>query len=125
VVAIVGDGGFLMTGMEVTTALNYNVPVIWVILNNGGLGMVKHGQRLSPHAAEVCNDFQMVDFAKVAKGLGVQSIRVTQPGTLSADLMNQLLSSGKPAVIDVVIDADEPPPIGQRIKALGAVYHEV
>ena len=124
VVAIVGDGGFLMTGMEVTTALNYNVPVIWVILNDGGLGMVRHGQRMSEHASEICSDFQMVDFAKVAKGLGVQSIRVTQPGTLSADLMNQLLSSGKPAVIDVVIDPDESPPIGQRIKALGDVYDE-
>ena len=45
VIAIVGDGAFLMNGMEVATAVNYNLPVIWVILNDAQLGMVYTGKR--------------------------------------------------------------------------------
>lgn len=124
VVAIVGDGGFQMNGMEVATAVNHNVPVIWIILNDSGLGMVRHGQRMSRKAIEVCNTYQRVNFVKIAEGLGARGVRITRPGELNRKLMDELINSGRPTVIDVHIDAEEPPPIGSRIKSLGDVYIE-
>src|SRR5262245_35480736 len=46
VVSIIGDGGFLMNGMEVSTAVHYRQQVIWVVLNDAGYGMANHALRL-------------------------------------------------------------------------------
>lgn len=124
VVAIVGDGGFLMHGMEVATAVNHHVPVIWVVLNDAGLGMVRHGQRMSPRALEVCHSFERVDFKALATVLGARGVRVTRPGEINTEMMAEIIAGGQPTVIDVVIDAEEAPPIGSRVKAIGSVYDD-
>ena len=46
VVSITGDGGFLMNGMEVSTAVHYGKQVIWVVLNDAGYGMIHHAFRM-------------------------------------------------------------------------------
>lgn len=46
VVALLGDGAFGMHGMEIHTAAEYHLPIIWVVLNNGGHGMVYNGEKL-------------------------------------------------------------------------------
>src|SRR5262249_24076204 len=46
VIALVGDSAFAMNGMEVHTAVEHDVPVIWIVLNNSGHGMIFHGERL-------------------------------------------------------------------------------
>lgn len=124
VVAIVGDGGFLMNGMELTTAVNYNIAVIWIILNDSGLGMVRHGQRMSDNAMETSHSFVEVNFATLAESLGAVGVRIDKPGQLDHKLMSELIAMDKPVVIDVVIDPDEIPPIGSRLSALKEVYDE-
>lgn len=60
IVSLVGDGAFLMNGFEVATAVNYNIPVIWVVLNNAMLGMVHHGRRLfkKPIPEDIPSEFR-------------------------------------------------------------------
>jgi acetolactate synthase I/II/III large subunit len=122
VVAIVGDGGFLMNGMEVATAVNYNIPVIWVILNDAQLGMVYHGQKMATNGRVVASTFKRVDFVKIAEGLGAQGMKIEKPGEINRALMDEIIASGKPAVLDVLIDPEEPPPMKSRMAALEKVY---
>lgn len=118
VVSIVGDGGFLMNGMEVATAVNHDIPVIWVVENNAQLGMVYHGQQMSKRAHVTSCEFKRVDFVKIAEGLGAQAYRVERPGEINARFMAEIINSNRPTVIDVIIDACERPPIQSRIKSL-------
>ncbi|RWX46300.1 acetolactate synthase-1/2/3 large subunit [Candidatus Electrothrix aarhusensis] len=120
VVAIVGDGSFLMNGFEVATAVNYKVPVTWVILNNAMLGMVYHGRRLYkkavPDAMEPC--FQRVDYVKIAEGLGARGIHLDANTPLSDSLVEDILTAQVPTVLDVWIDDQAVPPIHGRIKSM-------
>ncbi len=122
VVAIVGDGGFLMNGMEVAAAVNYNKQVIWVVENNSELGMVSHSRRLLSIPYNTGAEFRQVDFVKIAEGLGARGIRVTKPGEINKDMMNGIIKSGMPTVIDVIIDPAEAPPLGSRIDAIKGSY---
>ena len=117
VVTLVGDGSFQMNGFEVATAVNYNIPVIWVVFNNAMLGMVYHGRRLfaKPIPEGVPSRFSRVDFARVAEGLGARGITVREPADLTAELIEDVLRSGRPAVLDVWIDHEAVPPIHSRI----------
>ncbi len=125
VIAIVGDGGFLMNGMEVATAVNYNVAVIWIVLNDGGLGMVRHGQRMSEQAMETSHAFTPINFVSLAESLGAVGVRINKAGQLNRQLMQKLIAMDKPVIIDVLIDPDEVPPIGSRLSALQEVYDEI
>ncbi|MEK7287573.1 MAG: thiamine pyrophosphate-binding protein [Elusimicrobiota bacterium] len=117
VVAIVGDGAFAMMGMEVLTAATYDIPVIWIVLNDGRLNTVYHGQQLQYAGRHIATEFHRMDISKIAEGLGALAATVERPNRIS-EVLNQMLDAGRPAVIDVRIDADEIPPIESRVRAL-------
>ncbi|MDI6729618.1 MAG: thiamine pyrophosphate-binding protein [Thermodesulfovibrionales bacterium] len=123
VIAIVGDGSFLMNGMEVATAVNYNIPVIWVVMNNSMLGMVYHGWKLLCSPEGFQPRFKQVNFVKIAEGLGARGIRITRPGEISKKFMNDIISSGVPTVLDVIIDPEEVPPIQSRTETIERLYN--
>ncbi len=114
VVAICGDGGFLMNGMEVATAVNYNIPVIWIIHNNAKLGAIHHIQKLMYKGNCIASSYNRVDFAAVAKGLGADGYTISKPNELGT-IMPKIIARKRPAVIDAIIDAREPPPVQSRI----------
>lgn len=122
VVALVGDGSFLMNGMEVATAVNYNIPVIWVIMNNSMLGMVYHGRKLAGLPEGIESTFKPVDFVKLAEGFGARGIRITRPGEINREMMAEIISTGVPTVLDVIVDPEEVPPIHSRIASLEKLY---
>lgn len=123
VVALVGDGSFLMNGMEVATAVNYCIPVIWVVMNNARLGMVYHGRKLASIPEGLESNFKPVDLAQVAEGLGARGIRITKPGEINKAMMDEILASGRPTVLDVLIDPETVPPIHSRIATLEKSYN--
>ncbi len=117
VIAVVGDGCFQMNGMEVATAVNYDIPVVWIVQNNAKLGMVHELQKFSLGEKTVSTTFKEVNLAKVAEGLGAQGFRIEKPGEL-AKVLPQALKSGKPTVIDCIIDSEEVPPLDRWVKGV-------
>ncbi|GAM09082.1 putative acetolactate synthase large subunit [Geobacter sp. OR-1] len=122
VISLVGDGSFLMNGMEVATAVNHGIPVIWVVMNNSMLGTVYHARKLSRIPEGIPSRFKEVDFVKLAEGLGARGIRITEPGQINREMMNEIISSQLPTVLDVIIDPEEVPPIHSRITSLEKLY---
>jgi acetolactate synthase-1/2/3 large subunit len=118
VVAIVGDGCFLMNGMEIATAVNYDIPVVWIVQNNAKLGLVHDLQRFSLGDKTVSTTFKEVNLARVAEGLGAKGYRIERPGELS-EILPAAIEHAVPSVIDVIIDPDEVPPIERWVKGVG------
>ena len=117
VVCITGDGSMLMSGQEITVAIEHNLTVIFIILNDSALGMVKHGQRLSG-AEQIGFEIPIVDFAALANALGAPGFIIESPQDLEALDMPSLYTRRGPTVLDVRVDPEEVPPIGSRIKIL-------
>lgn len=122
VIAIVGDGSFAMNGMEIHTATENNIPVIWLVHNNGGHGMVYMGEKIQFGGRFHHSLFQKpMDICKMAEGMGALAIRITKPGELKT-VISTALAANKPVVIDAVIDVEEVPPFGSRMKALDKFF---
>jgi len=117
VVCLTGDGSYLMSGQEITVAVAEQLPVIFVVLNDQALGMIKHGQRLSG-AEPIGYELPAVDFAMIAKGMGAQAYTIRSVKDFQALDIDQICNANKPTLLDVHIDPEEVPPIGTRVKTL-------
>ncbi|MEM8720650.1 MAG: thiamine pyrophosphate-dependent enzyme [Cyanobacteria bacterium P01_G01_bin.39] len=114
-VAIVGDGSMLMNN-EISTAVRYQIPAVWIVLNDGHYNMCKQGMSLLGFQ-EIDTEIPQVDFVKIAQGMGADGIRVAQESDIQSAL-EIAMASNKPFVIDVIIDATQAAPIGHRIMSL-------
>lgn len=102
VAALVGDGGFLMTGPEIETAVRLGAPVIVVVLRNGLYGTIAmHQVRELGRPTGV--DIGTVDLAGMARSLGAEGISVNDTADLEPAL-RRALECGRPAVVDVACD---------------------
>ncbi|MCC6207619.1 MAG: thiamine pyrophosphate-binding protein, partial [Gammaproteobacteria bacterium] len=119
VVCLVGDGSYLMSGQEITTAILHELCVIFIVLNDGALGTVKHGQRLA-QAERIGYDLPPVDYAALASALGAEAYRVRSPEDLQGLDVRRLCRRRAPALIDVYIDGEETPPLAERMDMLAA-----
>jgi acetolactate synthase-1/2/3 large subunit len=117
VVCITGDGSMLMNGQEITVAQQHGVRVIFIVLNDRQLGMVRHGQQLS-EAEEIGTQLPSVDFAAFARAMGIDGFIVEGPDELMALDVAAMCNKSGPSLLDVRIDRDEIPPIGLRIGGL-------
>jgi acetolactate synthase-1/2/3 large subunit len=117
VVCITGDGSVLMNGQEMTVALTEKLTVLFVILNDAALGMVKYGQRLAG-AEEIGFELPTVDFRLLAESLGIPGHVIhTAQDFENLDLEKILRHSG-PTVLDVRVDKNEVPPMELRLRTL-------
>jgi len=107
VLALVGDGGFAMTMMELITAKKYSRPIKVVIFNNSKLGMIKFEQEVMGYP-EWGVDLYNPDFSKLAESIGIEGIRIEDPKDLDEGL-KKLKESKGPFVMDVVVDPNERP----------------
>lgn len=120
VVCLTGDGSYLMSGQEITVAQTERLPVLFVVLNDASLGMVKHGQRLA-QAEPIGFQLPAIDFAAQARALGIPGIAIDSEAELATLDLVGLLSRNGPTLLDVRIDAEQEPPIRMRLEALGTV----
>src|SRR5579884_2684170 len=108
VVAVVGDGGFTMLMGEVATLVKYKLPVKVVIIKNNTLGQIKWEQMVMEGNPQFGVDLQPIDFAAYGKACGAAGYTITDPGTCEATLREALALPG-PAVVQAVVDPNEPP----------------
>jgi len=120
VVCITGDGSYLMSGQEISTAAAENLPVVYVILNDHAYGMVMHGQRLAG-AEPIAYELPRIDFCKMAEAMGIAAHVIESPADFDLVDFDRLLSRTGPTLLDVRIDREEPPPMMMRLKTLGSV----
>lgn len=117
IACITGDGSWLMSGQEITTALQQQLPVFYIILNDSALGMVKHGQNLTG-GESIGYDLPVIDYAAMARATGANGYIIETADDLNNIKIQELLEQRRPTVLDVRIDAEEVPPLGGRIKVL-------
>jgi acetolactate synthase-1/2/3 large subunit len=111
VVCLTGDGSVLMNGQEITVAVDEQLPVIFIVLNDQSYGMVKHRHReVVENPLEF--DIPPVDFCLMAKSMGAEGYAIHSTAELGClDVMALCKRSG-PTLLDVYIDREEIPPIG-------------
>lgn len=117
VVCITGDGSMLMNGQEISSAVADRLTVIFVVLNDSALGMVKHGQRLA-NAERIACDLPPTDFAAMARAMGSQAFTVRCPADFLALPFEEICARKGPTLLDVHIDPEKVPPMKLRVRIL-------
>ena len=103
VICVSGDGGFKMTGNELYTIAKNKLPVISIVFNNTGLGMIRQLQQVVFDGRyTACEQPPVLDFVAYANAFGIKGQRVDTPEKL-ADAVRLGLSSQEPMLIEVVI----------------------
>jgi len=107
VVDIAGDGSIQMNIQEMATAMQYNLPVKVVILNNGYLGMVRQWQELfyDKRYSQTCMK-QAPDFVKLAEAFGALGLRAHKPEEVEQVLEKGLAYNG-PVIMDFIVEEEE------------------
>jgi len=119
-VCITGDGSVLMSGGDITVALQENLNILFVVLNDSEYGMVKHGQRLGS-GEPIGFSLPEIDFVQWGKSMGIPGYRIDSPIDLEKLDISKIISQPGPKIFDVRVDPEEVPPIKNRLQALGTV----
>lgn len=116
---ITGDGCVAMHGGEFLAAAYYKLPIVYLVLNNSGYGMVKWGQQLIyGRAAAELGDHRF-DIAKFAEAAGCHSIKICDLSDWNSVSLPTLLEQRKPIIIEVKLgDSAETPPMADRVNLL-------
>jgi acetolactate synthase-1/2/3 large subunit len=116
-VSICGDGGFTMTPHVLCTAVEYDIPAVWVVWNNFSWGAIRdiqyglfegrelgtafyHGENREPYNP---------DFAAMARSCGVEASTITQSSDF-APALEHAIKQNKPYLLDVHVDSEVRPP---------------
>lgn len=102
VLAICGDGGFMMNCQELETAIRYGIPVVVLILNDNGFGFIKWKQK-KMHFEDFGLDYGNPDFSLFARSFGAVGIRIKEDDDL-AEVLEKAFALNKVAVIECPID---------------------
>jgi len=112
VVCVVGDGGLTMLMGEIATLVKYNLNVKVVVIKNNVLGMIKWEQMALEGNPEFGVELQPIDFAGFAMNCGAAGFTIERPEDAAATLRQALEHEG-PALIQAIVDPNEPPMPGQ------------
>ena len=107
VIDIAGEASVLMTMQEMSTAVQYKLPIKIFILNNEYMGMVRQWQEIL-HEKNYSESYTaaLPDFVKLAEAYGCIGIRANKPDELDGKI-EQMLSVNKPVIFDCVVDKEE------------------
>jgi acetolactate synthase-1/2/3 large subunit len=115
-ITLMGDGAFMMSSNVVATAVEYNLPAIWIILNNYGPNLERKAQlglygrshawgNFTKHDGS--NSFYNPDFVKLAESCGAKGAHVKSPNQVH-DAVVEAINSKSPFVIEVEMNRDAP-----------------
>lgn len=104
VVAVVGDGGFLMAATELSTAAQHRIGLVTVVFNNSAYGNVQRDQQTRFAGRTIASDLPPIDYLSLAASMGVAAERVDSPEAL-APVLKKAIDKDAPALIEVTVDA--------------------
>jgi acetolactate synthase-1/2/3 large subunit len=105
VVCFAGDGDFLMSGQELATAVQYELPIVVIVVNNGMYGTIRMHQERQFPGRVVGTDLVNPDFAAYARAFGAHGETVTETAAFP-DAFERALAAGTPAVLELRIDPE-------------------
>jgi len=110
VVGLAGDGDFLQTMQEIGVAAMYDIPVVWVVMNNCGFSSIRNLQeghfgkeRVIVTRFERRGEDYSANLAAVARDFGIAGERVTDPAEIGPALQ-RAFASGRPALVEVMVN---------------------
>ncbi|MBI3998954.1 MAG: biosynthetic-type acetolactate synthase large subunit [Armatimonadetes bacterium] len=107
VIAVVGDGGFMMTIQDLITAAEHGLSLPIFVLNNNALGMVRQWQTFFYRGRLSASVLRNPDFARLGEAFGCRGIRVERPEQVEPALRAALETEGIPCVVDILCDPEE------------------
>ena len=108
-IAFVGDGGFTMLMSEFATAVQYQLPIKVIVLNNKILGMIRWEQMAFLGNPEYGIEFSQIDFVKIAEACGGKGFSVTKMKEVKPVIHEALMEKNVPVIVDVHVDPFEAP----------------
>jgi acetolactate synthase-1/2/3 large subunit len=116
VVALCGDGAFMMNATAVLTAVEHQIPVVWLVWNNFGYCSIRDQQRgyfgkdreLAVSFTDASGNLFSADYAMMARSMGAAGHTIEKPADLAPQL-EAAIASGRPTVLDVRIDREVRP----------------
>ena len=118
VLAVSGDGGFMMNCQEMETALRIGVPIVVMIFNDSGYGLIRWKQE--DHFGSSCfTDFTNPDFVKFAESMGAKGYRI-QSAEEIIPVLEDAFSQNVPCIIDCLIDYSENTRLSERLQKMDA-----
>jgi acetolactate synthase-1/2/3 large subunit len=116
VVAVTGDGGFLMSSHELETAVRLGLPLVVLVWRDDGYGVIRWKQQVR-FGRTSSVDFGNPDFVRYAQSFGAAGYRVTNPDELRP-ILADALNGRVPAVIECPVDYSENLRLTERLQSL-------
>jgi thiamine pyrophosphate-dependent acetolactate synthase large subunit-like protein len=124
VIATVGDGSYLMAGLELTTAVEHDIPVIWVIFNDGEYKLIKLYQ-LGTFHEHAMTSFDNPDYVALAHACGADGYAADTQDEFE-EAFAAALKSGRPTLIDARISRLELPNFSENPEGiLASIFDRV
>tara|TARA_A100001011_G_C14312893_1_gene846512 strand:- start:1059 stop:2714 length:1656 start_codon:yes stop_codon:yes gene_type:complete len=106
IIAFVGDGGFLMSGLEISTAVNNNLNIIIILINNSSYGTIRmHQERHFPKRV-IGTDIKNPDFVSLASSMGAEAVKVTNAKEFFI-AFNKFLTFKGVTLIELITDSKD------------------
>jgi acetolactate synthase-1/2/3 large subunit len=107
VIDISGEASFLMNMQELSTIVQYNLPIKIFILNNQWMGMVRQWQELN-HGSRYSQSYtsSLPDFIMLAKSFGIKGLRVDEVSSLEATI-DEMINTNGPVIADIRVEKEE------------------
>lgn len=106
VVALAGDGGFMMTANELETAVRYHIPIICLVFNNNMYGTIRMHQEMHYPEKVIGTDLGYVSFKKLAESVGAVGYTVNKIEDFDSALL-EALTSDQVSVIEIITEKEQ------------------
>ncbi len=123
VLAISGDGGFMMNCQELETAARLQIPIVVLVLTDGSYGLIKWKED-DRFGENFYVDFTNPDFAMLARSMHINGYKISKTEELIPTL-EEAFRSGKPCVVECAVDYRENDRLTQHLKEVVRRYEEV
>jgi acetolactate synthase-1/2/3 large subunit len=120
VIGLAGDGGFMFTMPELATAMQYDIPATFLVMNDGAFGNVKRILEEDYGDRAICADLQNPDFVKLAESFGMPARRASSPRDLAVALRESIAERGPTLVEYQAPEFPSPWPLHFRNKVRGS-----